>query len=244
MLAGSYIASNDSFSNFVDITNFLGQAKIGLDKDGRPLIPSLPNFAGAPRHWIEVAPFQWQDALGPERLGAQVRDGRIVRWGVDDDAPTDVYDRAPWYRDAAWLKPVGLMALIVMVVTAFSWPVTAIARRRYAIANPLIGADLAGYRLIRGFSWLTLMVLAGWSSLLDLRTIVMANIDGRLWLLEMAGALGGFGLVGAALWNLWRVWSHPRGPGATIWGTIQALAALALLDVMLTFHLISFGTKF
>ncbi len=98
--------------------------------------------------------------------------------------------------------------------------------------------------MIRGFSWLTLIVLAGWSSLLDLRTIVMANIDGRVWLLEIAGALGGLGLAGAALWNLWRVWSHPRGPAAKIWGAIQALAALALLDVMLTFHLISFGTRF
>ena len=244
MLTGSYIASNGSFSNFVDVTNFLGQPKIGLDKDGRPLVPSLPNFAGAPRQWIEVAPFQWQDAQGPERLAAQVKDGRVVRWGVDDDAPTDVYDRAPWYRDAAWLKPVSLIALLVVALSALSWPVAAIARRRYAVPNTLTGADLTGYRLIRGFSWLTLIVLAGWSSLLDLRTIVMANIDGRLWLLEIAGALGGFGLAGASLWNLWRLWSHPRGPAAAIWGAIQALAALALLDVMLTFHLISFGTKF
>ena len=87
MLTGSYIASNGSFTNFVDISNFIGQTRIGLDKDGRPRIPNLPNFAGAPRQWIEVAPFQWQDAQGPERLAAQVSDGRVVRWGVDDDAP-------------------------------------------------------------------------------------------------------------------------------------------------------------
>ncbi len=40
------------------------------------------------------------------------------------------------------------------------------------------------------------------------------------------------------------VWSHRRGAAmVTIWGAIQALAALTILDVMLTFHLISFGTK-
>jgi CubicO group peptidase (beta-lactamase class C family) len=243
MLAGSYIASNGSFSNFVDVINFLGQTRVGLDNEGRPLIPGLPNFAGAPRQWIEVAPFQWQDAHGPERLAAQLKDGHVLRWGVDDDAPTNVYDRVPWCRDAAWLKPMDLIALIVIVLTALSWPVAAIARRRYAAPN-LIGADLASYRLVRGFSWLTLIVLAGWSSLLNLRTLVMANIDGRLWLLEIAAALGAFGLVGAALWNLRRVWSRPRGPAAAIWGTLQALAALALLDAMLTFHLIGFGTKF
>src|ERR1700729_632241 len=49
MLTGSYIASNGSFSNFFDVGNFIGQTKIGLDGDGRPLIPSFANLAGAPR---------------------------------------------------------------------------------------------------------------------------------------------------------------------------------------------------
>ena len=244
MLTGSYIASGGSFSNFVDVGNFIGQTKIGLDNDGRPFIPSLPSLAGAPRHWIEVAPFQWRDAQGPERLAALVENGRVVRWGIDDDAPTDVYNRAPWYRDAAWLKPLCLIALIVVALTALSWPAAALARRRYGAANPLSGADLLSYRLLRGFSWLTLIALAGWLSLLELRTIVMDNIDGRVWLLEIAGTLGGFGLLAAALWNLWRVGSRPRGPVAAIWSGVQALAALVVLDVMLTFHLISFGTNF
>ena len=244
MLTGSYVASGGSFSNFVDVGNFIGQTKIGLDNDGRPFIPSLPNLAGAPRHWIEVAPFQWRDAQGPERLAALVENGRVVRWGIDDDAPTDVYNRAPWYRDAAWLKPLCLIALIVVALTALSWPAAALARRRYGAANPLSGADLLSYRLLRGFSWLTLIALAGWLSLLELRTIVMDNIDGRVWLLEIAGTLGGFGLLAAALWNLWRVGSRPRGPVAAIWSGVQALAAAAVLDVMLTFHLISFGTNF
>ena len=244
MLTGSYIASGGSFSNFVDVGNFIGQTKIGLDNDGRPFIPSLPSLAGAPRRWIEVAPFQWRDAQGPERLAALVENGRVVRWGIDDDAPTDVYNRAPWYRDAAWLKPLCLIALIVVALTALSWPAAALARRPYGAANPLSGADLLSYRLLRGFSWLTLIALAGWLSLLELRTIVMDNIDGRVWLLEIAGTLGGFGLLAAALWNLWRVGSRPRGPVAAIWSGVQALAAAAVLDVMLTFHLISFGTNF
>jgi len=244
MLTGSYIASGGSFSNFVDVGNFIGQTRIGLDIDGRPLIPSLPGLGGAPRHWIEVAPFQWRDAHGPERLAALVENGRVVRWGVDDDAPTDVYNRAPWYRDAAWLKPLCLIALIVLALTALSWPAAALARRRCGAANPLIGADLLSYRLLRGFSWLTLIVLASWLSLLELRTIVMANIDGRVWLLEIAGALGGFGLLAAAIWNLRRVMSGPRGRVAAIWSGVQALAAVVVLEVMLTFHLISFGANF
>jgi uncharacterized membrane protein len=81
-------------------------------------------------------------------------------------------------------------------------------------------------------------------TMLDLRTIVMGNIDGTVWLLEIAGTLGGFGLAGVSIWNLWRAWSHPRSRVATIWSAVQTLAALAMLYVMLAFHLISFGTKF
>jgi len=73
---------------------------------------------------------------------------------------------------------------------------------------------------------------------------VMANIDGAIWLLEIAGTLGAFGLAAVALWNLARVGSRPRGRIAAIWGGVQALAALVVLDAMLTFHLISFGTQF
>jgi hypothetical protein len=40
LLVGSYFNSTSSFSNFIDVANFLGQAKIGLDEDGRPSIPS------------------------------------------------------------------------------------------------------------------------------------------------------------------------------------------------------------
>ena len=71
----------------------------------------------------------------------------------------------------------------------------------------------------------------------------MDNIDGRVWLLEIAGALGGFGLAGCSRWNLWRARSR-RGRVGTIYSAVLLLAALTILDVMLTFHLISFGTKF
>ena len=72
----------------------------------------------------------------------------------------------------------------------------------------------------------------------------MANIDAQVWLLELGGTLAGFGLAAAAIWNLSRVCSRPRGRLAIIWGGAQVLAALTMLYVMLAFHLISFGTKF
>ena len=161
MLAGSYISSRGSFTNFVDVLNLASQVKISLDKDGRPSVPEI--LGGPPHKWIEIAPFVWQDAYGHARLGAVVENGRVVRWSFNPVSPFMVWDRAPWYRDAAWLMPAFLAALVLVVLTALSWPVAAISRRRFRVAMALSGPDLKSYRWVRGFSWLVLVVLGGWA---------------------------------------------------------------------------------
>ncbi len=244
MLAGNYIPSRGSFSNFLDVLNFVGQMKVGLDEDGRPLIASLPNLAGAPRRWIEIAPFLWQDANSHERIGARVENGRVMRWDIDEGPPFTVFNRAPWYRDAAWLMPCFLIGLAVVSLTTLSWPVAAIARRRYRVAIGFSGNDLVSYRLVRVFSWLTLAVLGAWMSVLAPLTIVAGKIDGLVWLLELAGTVGSVGLLIVAIWALQRSWSHPRTSLTTAWRALMAVAALMVLWVMLAFHLISFGTRF
>ncbi len=241
MLAGSYINSRGFFTNFIDVLNFVGQVHITLDKDGRPLVPAI--LGGAPKKWIEVAPFQWHDAYGHGRLGAKVENGRVVRWSLDPVSPFMVWDRAPWYRDAAWLLPVFLAALVIVALTALSWPAGAISRRRYAAAIALRGADLKSYRWVRGFSWLVLAALGGWAWLFAAFESD-ANLDAALWLLEIAGTIGFVGLFGAALWNLQRVWRSNRGWFAKLWSALLVAAAILTLWVTWSFHLISFGTHY
>jgi CubicO group peptidase (beta-lactamase class C family) len=241
MLAGSYLSSRGSFTNFVDAANFVGQVKITLDKDGRPLVPEI--LGGPPRKWIEVAPFVWQDAYGHGRLGAIVENGRLVRWSFDPVSPFMVWDRAPWYRDATWLMPGFVAALVLVALTALSWPVGAISRRRFGVAMALGGRDLKSYRWVRGFAWLVLAALGGWAWLFS-SLGSDTNFDGALWLLEIAGTVGFVGLCGAALWNLQRVWQSNRGWFAKLWSVLLLLAALFTLWITLSFHLISFGARY
>ncbi len=241
MLAGSYISSRGFFTNFIDVLNFIGQVHIGLDKDGRPLVPAI--LGGAPKKWIEIAPFVWQDAYGHGRLGAKVEDGRVVRWSINPVSPFMVWERAPWYRDAAWLMPLFAAALVIVALTALSWPVGAIARRRFGAAITFRGEDLAAYRWARALSWLVLAALGGWAWLfasLDSDK----NLDAAIWLLEIAGSVGFVGLCGAALWNLQRVWRGKRGWFARLWSALLVLAALLTLWVTLSFHLIHLGARY
>ena len=243
MLAGSYISSRGSFSNFVDVGNFVGQVKITRDKDGRPSVPEI--LGGPQRTWIETAPFEWQDAYGHGRLGAIVANDRVVRWSLDPVSPFMVWNRAPWYRDAAWLSPSLVAALVIVALTALSWPVGAISRRRLGVAMALSGPDLKSYRWVRAFSWLVLAAFAGWAWLFSLLvTGSETSLDGAIWLLQIAGTAGFLGLCAAALWNLQRVWQSNRGWFARLWSVLLVLAAFLTLWVTLSFHLISFGTKY
>jgi CubicO group peptidase (beta-lactamase class C family) len=243
MLTGNYISSRGFFTNFVDVLNFISQVKISLDKDGRPLVPAI--LGGAPKKWIEIAPFVWQDAYGHGRLGATVENGRVVRWSLNPLSPFMVWDRAPWYRDAAWLMPLFVAALAIVVITALSWPVGALSRRRFGVAMALSGPDLKCYRWIRGFSWLVLAAFGGWAWFFSsLESGSESNFDAAIWLLEIVGTLSFVGLCGVALWNLQRVWRSNRGWFAKLWSVLLVLAALLTLWVTLSFHLISFGTRY
>jgi CubicO group peptidase (beta-lactamase class C family) len=241
MLAGSYISSRASFSNFVDAGNFVGQVKITLDKDGRPSVPEV--LGGPQRKWIETAPFVWQDAYGHGRLGALVANDRVVRWSLDPVSPFMVWNRAPWYRDATWLSPLFVAALVIVALTALSWPVGAISRRRLRVAMTLRGPDLKSYRWVRGFSWLVLAAFGGWTWLFS-SLGSETSLDGAIWPLEIAGTAGFVGLCVAALWNVQRVWQSHRGWFAKLWSLLLVLAAFSTLWVTLSFHLISFGSRY
>ena len=242
MLVGNYSVSRGSFTNFIDAANFLQQTHVGLDEDGRPLVPY--EFSERPHKWIEVAPFLWQDAYGPQRLSAKVENGKVVRWSIDAVAPFMVWDRTPWTRNTAWLMPAFVMGVGIIAITALGWPMGAIARRSYGATLGLTGIDLALYRLIHGLSWLALATLGGWMLLFQSLGTTDASLDRWIWLLEIASAIGFAGLATCALWIACRSWTRPRTWFARAWSTLRVAGALSILWVAIAFHLISFGSNY
>jgi hypothetical protein len=158
-------------------------------------------------------------------------------------SPFMVWMRAPWYRNAAWLMPAFLAALALVTLTALSWPVGAISRRRFGAALRLSGLDLKSYRWVRGFSWLVLIALGGWA-LLFISLESGGNLDAALWILQIAGTAAFIGLCITAVWNLLRVWQGNRSWFAKLWSALLLLAALVTLWVTFGFHLISFGVRY
>ncbi len=248
MIAGNYIVSRRSQSSFMFTGALLGQVTVGATPDGSLLIEANRTLGGAPRKWVEIAPFVWREVGGDLRLAAKLVDGKVVRFSFDSTSPFMLFERAPWYADKSWLNPLAWIAFAILLITALSWPAAAIARRVYGAALPLTGQDRNAYHLVRGFALLALLVPAGWAYAFSAMSASFANLNGRLdWLiilLQSAGLLGFVGLVVIALWNAWRIWRGKHGWTARIWSLLVALSGAIILWGAVGYGLIGFGLNF
>ena len=72
-LAGVYSTTRGARSNFLAALDLLGQTKVGVDKDGNPLLPDAKGLGGQPRKWVHVGPMTWRDADGHDLLHGECR---------------------------------------------------------------------------------------------------------------------------------------------------------------------------
>ena len=247
MLAGHWVNSRGSQSTFLAAIGLLEQTKVSVGSNGELVLP-VKGLNDKPRHWIEIAPFVWRDRDGHDRLAAKVIDGKAVRFSFDLISPFMVFYRAPWYQDGAWLTPLLYASLVALALTALSWPVAAIVRRRYGAALTLDPRALRAFRLSKIGAILILAALGMWAMtiarmLKDINNL-SAKFDLTIRFAQLFGMLAIVGGLAAMLWNLRMVWTGQRHCPAKIWSIVLTLAALVVLWIAWTFNLFSFGVNY
>lgn len=236
MMVGQWENSRHSESNFLGITRLLGQTSVSVGPKGELVVTALTGLGGAPRRWVEIAPFVWRDRDSEDRLAAKLVDGKVVRWSFDGISPFMVFDRAPAGLSMSWIKPAFIAAVVILLLTFLYWPVGWYVRRRYKAAPSIGGTALRAYRATRIMAGLDLLLLVGWGVLMSVilgdTTKLGDPTDPWLRLLQIAGAVILVGAVGIAGWNAWLSWRDGRRWTRRIWNTLVLLATLVLLYVM------------
>jgi CubicO group peptidase (beta-lactamase class C family) len=253
-LAGTWSTSRRSFSSFISATDFISQSKVGVGKDGEPVVSDglFAGLNGQPRKWIAVGPMLWRDANSHETLGAKVVDGQAVRFSLGSVAPIIVWDRTPWYQNSSWLLPLTYLSLAVLFLTAVFWPVRALVRRRYGSVLELDKRELQAYRASRIGATAILLTLVAWMvalsmmfSDLNLLSSAFVPVVVILQLLATVVFIGGFLAV---LWYAATVWRRQGGWKATwkakTWSVLLVISALTVLWVALVYHLIGLTTQY
>jgi CubicO group peptidase (beta-lactamase class C family) len=247
-MAGSYFNSRGIRSKFLHILDLIGPIAIGPDEDGKLSAPMVTNTGNKPRRWAEVSPYVWKDLDSGEKLAAKVENGKVTRWSFDTVSPFMVFDRAPWYKDPAWLAPALYVSLGLLFLAALSWPVGAIARRRYKAANAYEGRRLRLQRIWHGWQWLALATLTGWVTFVSVGfsslSLLGGPLDPLLYTLQVLTPIAFIGLIALAGWNLRQVFLEKRRWFVKVWAVALLLSAAVLLWVVAAFHLIGFGTNY
>jgi CubicO group peptidase (beta-lactamase class C family) len=244
MLKGNWSNSRGSQSSFLSLVGLFGQSKVSVGAKGE-LVTEFKGLNGKPRHWTETAPFLWIDRDSHERLAAQVVDGKVVRFSIDEIAPFMVFDRVPWYTNAVWLLPLVCISLAALLLTALFWPINAIVRRRFGATLPLTPVELRAYRLSKVGAILSFAALFIWAVTLILMfkdfNNLSAKFDTNVRFAQIFGVIGFFGGFALILLNLRTVWGGQRRWPAKVWSVVLALSAFTLLWVAFAYHLFNFG---
>jgi CubicO group peptidase (beta-lactamase class C family) len=247
-MAGNYFNSRGIRSKFLHILDLIGPVAIGPDEDGKLLAPMVTNTGNKPRRWAEISPYVWKDLDSGEKLAAKVENGKITRWSFDTVSPFMVFDRAPWYKDPAWLAPSLYVSLGLLLLAALSWPVGAIARRRYKVANAYEGKRLRMQRIWHGWQWLALATVVGWATFIGVGfstlSLLGGPLDPLLWTVQLLTPIAFIGLLALAGSNVRQAFLEKRRWFVKGWAIALLLSAAVLLWVAVAFRLIGFGTNF
>lgn len=248
MMVGTYNKTRRIEASFLKALELFGQYTVSLDADGGLAFSAAQEVGGAPRKWVEIAPFVWREVGGKMRLAAKVENGRVVRFGIDSASPYMLFEPVPWYSSSAWLLPALFASLGALLLTAFFWPITALVRRHYGARPARSVAEWRAYRLTRALAGIAVAVMVAWlvfaTSLLSDFSSMNGELDGMLIALRIATPLVLFALLGAAAWHLWLVWKGAPGKFSRFWSVVLVISAAVLLWIAIVFHLIGWGTAF
>ncbi len=246
-LAGVYANSRGTKSNFLAITELLGQAKVGVDKDGNLVIPSLTGLSGEPEKWVAIGPMLWRSADGHNKLGAVVKDGKAVRFSTNELAPIMVWDRVPASRNSAWILPLLYASLAALALTAILWPTRAIIRRRFASTLPIEKRELRAFRWSRIAAVAIIAVLLGWVFVMQSLFSDLSNLGGFgtiLSIIQLLSAIVFIGGFAVMCWYAYTAWKAGLRWPAKTWSIVLVIASGMVLYVALVFKLIGMASNF
>jgi hypothetical protein len=232
-MSGHYVSSRAGGFNFTRLLALLGETKVAADKDGILIASTVTDLSGTPRKWREVGPWIWQEVNGTDKLQAVLDgNGHVKMFSITPYAPIIEFLPAPASMNAGWILPVGVAALLVMLIAGLGWPVVALVRRKYKHESGLTGRRLQLYRATRATAWLYLVVAAGWLLVLtainkDL-TALNGGMDVWMRVLQLILIVAIIGTL-AAIWNAVVVTTAPgRHRLATVWAIVIGVAAALL----------------
>jgi CubicO group peptidase (beta-lactamase class C family) len=245
LIAGRYVSSGRSATDFLAIGSLLSQTTVKALPDGTIQVSSYKDAANAVKTWREIGPMLWQEVGRTDRMAATVANGRVTSFRQEDDPTVELQVPVPASIDGRWAMPLLEAALAILALAVVLWPLSIFARRHYGDRFALTGRAAMLYRLTRVAAIVDLVLVCGWMMLLSRGFGSFDTpLDKWLRLLQVIAVLAILG-AGVGLWNLVAVW---RDGARSWWAKLSSLliAASLLAGVYFIFalHLITLSLDY
>jgi CubicO group peptidase (beta-lactamase class C family) len=245
-VAGSYIATRRSQTNFLYLLDIMGELTVAPGPDGT-LATDFKNIAGQPIKWQEVGPQIWQDpADAQNRLLFDKRgDGS---WKIILGFPAEYFQQVHWYQSKKFIQLKATFFLLVFGLTLLLWPVAALVRWHY-------GSKVeAGDRERRARCWARVVCAINLIFWVAFGTIIVEagshlgllsqRNDWIFRLIQIVGWLGVFGTI-PAIWNFFvSIGTAGRWWWAKVHDTLILAACITSVWLIWFTHMLAFRLRF
>ena len=247
-LAGVYSTTRGSRSNFLAIVDLIGQAKVGVDSDGNPLIADAKGLNGQPRKWTHIGPMLWRDADGHDLLTANVA-------GRQGDA---LQLSANWRRSSittvrpATVRQPGSCRCSIARWRSSSSRLCCGRRGCWCGASTRpSSASLDGSSgpIARAGSrpCSSSLILGGWIWALSMLFGDLGNeasFNSLLLLLELLSTVGFIAAFAVMCWYAYNAWRNNWRWTGKVWSILLVIASGTILYVGLVFKLVGLATNY
>lgn len=243
-IAGAYLSSRRSQTNFLRVTSMLEQRNVTAKSNGDIQIEGSKDFRGEAKNWQEIKPFLYREVNGQDMLA--FRRDEAGRWQLILNLAPILYQRAAFPQSKNFNQPLIVSSLIIMALNILFWPVAGVIRRHYHHRLEIGDSQRRARTWIRLVCALNLIFMAGMLVIFSNPDLTSLNekLDLRINFLQVIGVLGALGMIMVVVgcWHLWK----DRGYWfwAKIWTLLVLLSCISFTWFVLYWNLLDFRMNY
>src|SRR5262249_9933785 len=245
-VTGEYIFSRRSETSFLKLLSLVQEPSVSAKDDGTVEIDAFTGLNGKPKKWQEIAPMVFHEVDGEDNLVFKPAPNGGME--LVPSFPIIVGQRAGAWENQNLLLAILAIALLVMLLTLFLWPIGALVRRHYGRKLELTKGERRLRVAVRLVCALDVAFLAALTALMIYGFGHIWILNGRLdkWihLIQIIGLIGAAGTL-ILVYNAIHSWlAGPKGIFRKLGATLLALAGIGLLLVAIVGHLLNFNVHY
>jgi CubicO group peptidase (beta-lactamase class C family) len=163
-VAGTYVFSRRTDSNFGRLGNLFGELPLAANDDG-----SLSfSFKGQSNRYVEISPYLWRMDNGDELLNVTIKDGKPILAATSRFGAIIAMEPISFWQSSDFILPLVAISILILLVGVIAHPIGALVRRKYGLKINVSKYSMQGRYYRAGAASVALLAFALWLYVLNI----------------------------------------------------------------------------